>query len=337
VLLGSAAFSPAMAAQFHDRVAIVTLLVNSAFILATYVCLVVCGNMVWLLRKQLFEARSLGRYRLKRPLASGGMGDVWVAHHPSLKREVAVKVLRADVQAQSDVATARFEREVEAMTGLMHPNTVRVFDYGTTEDGLLYYVMELLEGETLAAHVKRRGPLPATRAVHIVGQAARALAEAHDRGIIHRDIKPANLFLTSLPGDADVVKVLDFGLAKFAHLDSTITRSGGLLGTPEYMSTEVAIGMPADARSDVYALGAVLYFLLCGRPPFVAAGNAFALLVALQGRPDPPSTHATHPVPPDLEAVVLRALEKKPEARYGSAESFARALAGCQRALDASA
>jgi serine/threonine-protein kinase len=332
VLLGAALFSAKIAAQLHDTAAIATLLLNSAFILGTYVFLVVCGNIVWALRRQIFEARSLGRYRLKRRIASGGMGDVWVAHHPGLKRDVAVKVLRVDAQERSAGAVSRFEREVRATAELMHPNTVRVFDYGTTEDGLCYYVMELLQGETLAAHVDCGGPLPPARAVHIIGQAARALGEAHARGIVHRDVKPENLFLTSLGGEHDFVKVLDFGIAKVAHSESTMTRTGWVLGTPEYMSPEVAMGKQADARSDVYALGAVLYFLLCGRPPFVGENVGALFFAHATEAPLPPSVHIGRALPPDLERVIMRALDKDPEARYPSASELALALARCSLA-----
>jgi serine/threonine-protein kinase len=332
VLLGSALFSPAVAAQLHNPAALATLLLNSAFILGTYVCLVLGGHIVWALRKQLFEARSLGRYRLKRRLASGGMGDVWVAYHPGLKRDVAVKVLRADAQERSEGAVSRFEREVCATAELMHPNTIRVFDYGTTEDGLCYYVMELLDGETLRSHVDRLGPLPPARAIHIVGQAARALGEAHQRGIVHRDIKPENLFLTSLGGEHDFVKVIDFGIAKVAGTDGTMTRTGWVLGTPEYMSPEVAMGKQADSRSDVYALGAVLYFLLCGRPPFVGENAGRLFFAHATETPLRPSVHVGVQLPADLEAVVMRALEKEPLSRYASASDLALALAACRLA-----
>ena len=249
VLLGSALFAPSVAAQLHDPAAVMTLVLNSAYVLASYVFIVVGGHVVWSLRRQIYEARNLGRYRLKRRLASGGMGDVWVAYHPGLKRDVAVKLLRSDAQERSPDAAARFEREVRATAGLVHPNTIRVFDCGTTDDGLLYYVMELLEGENLAVHVERWGPMPPARAIHVIGQAARALAEAHELGIVHRDVKPENLFLTSLGGEHDFVKVLDFGIAKMKTADSAMTGTGWVLGTPAYMSPEAAAGMEADARS----------------------------------------------------------------------------------------
>ncbi len=329
VLLGSALFSPRIAAQFQDPAALTTLLVNSAYVLGTYVYLVGGGHIVWSLRRQVFEARSLGRYRLKRRLASGGMGDVWVAYHPSLKRDVAVKILKLDHLERSQSALARFEREARATAELAHPNTIRVFDYGVTEDGLWYYVMELLEGETLAQHVDRLGPLPPSRAIHIIGQAARALGEAHERGIVHRDVKPENLFLTSLGGEHDFVKVIDFGIAKLESVDGTMTGAGWVMGTPAYMSPEVAMGDSADARSDVYALGQVLYFLLCGRPAFQGDNVAALVFAQVNEKVVPPSYFLGRQLPTDLEAVVLRALQKEPGERFANAAEFALALSSC--------
>ncbi len=306
VLFASALFLPDVDAQFHNAAALTTLLLHSAYILGTYVFLVVGGNVVWSLRRQVFEARNLGRYRLKRRLASGGMGEVWVAYHPGLKRDVAVKILRNEVQMESENAVPRFEREARATAELMHPNTVRVFDYGATEDGLFYYVMELLEGETVADHVERTGPIPPERAVHIIGQAARALTEAHAKGIVHRDIKPENLFLTSLGGEHDFVKVLDFGIAKIIEEPGcTMTRTGWLLGTPLYMSPEAVSGTSTDARSDVYALGGVLYFLLSGKAPFDMDNPSALVFAQVNKVPPPPSERLGRPLPEDLEAIVI--------------------------------
>jgi serine/threonine-protein kinase len=332
VLFGGVAMTPSLAPQLHDARALAMLMVGGSYVLGAYLFLVVNGHIVWSLRRQVFEARSLGRYRLKRRLASGGMGDVWVGYHPGLKRDVAVKILKPEEQERSSSALARFEREVRATADLAHPNTVRVFDYGVTEDGLWYYVMELLQGETLYAHVGRLGPLPPARAIHITGQAARALAEAHERGIVHRDIKPENIFLTSLGGEHDFVKVIDFGIAKDLRSDATMTGTGWVMGTPAYMSPEVAAGATADARSDVYALGEVLYFLLCGRPPFQAENIAALIFAQVHERVIPPSRILGRQLPADVEGVVMKAMEKDPAARYQTAAEFALALSGCRLA-----
>jgi eukaryotic-like serine/threonine-protein kinase len=332
VLFLGVALTPSVAWQLHDPRSLALLLVGASYVLGTYLFLVVNGHIVWSLRRQVFEARNLGRYRLKRRLASGGMGDVWVAYHPGLKRDVAVKILKREEQERSSSAHARFEREVRATADLAHPNTVRVFDCGVTEDGLWYYVMELLEGETLAAHVDRLGPLPPARAIHIVGQAARALGEAHERGIVHRDIKPENIFLTSLGGEHDFVKVIDFGIAKDLSSDTAMTGTGWVMGTPAYMSPEVAAGSAADARSDVYALGEVLYFLLCGRPPFQADNIAAIIFAQVHERVTAPSRILGRQLPADVEGVVMRALEKDPDVRYSTAAELALALAGCKLA-----
>jgi eukaryotic-like serine/threonine-protein kinase len=329
VLLGGTLALPHLRVQLHDPAALTTLALNSAYVVGTYVFMVVGGNVMWSLRQQVFEARNLGRYRLKRRIATGGMGDVWVAYHAGLKRDVAVKILRPDAQERSADAVSRFEREVRATAQLVHPNTVRVYDFGTTEDNVSYYVMELLDGETLAEHVDRTGPLPPARAVHVMGQAARALGEAHEAGIIHRDVKPSNLFLTSLGGELDFVKVLDFGIAKVETVGVAETRTGWLLGTPAYISPEVAMGKHADARSDVYALGAVLYFLLAGRPPFEGENAGSVVFAHMHEEPAPPSERLGKSLPRDVERVVMRALAKDPDERYATGAAFALALAGC--------
>jgi serine/threonine-protein kinase len=329
VLLGSALVSLPIAAQLHDPAAVTTLMLSASYVVGTFVLLVVNGHIVWTLRRQVFEARNLGRYRLKRQLASGGMGDVWVAYHAALRRDVAIKILRPEERERSASALSRFEREVRSTAELTHPNTVRVFDYGITEDGLCYYVMELLEGETLAQHVSHFGPLSPARAVHIIGQAARALGEAHERGIVHRDIKPENLFLTCIGGEPDFVKVIDFGIAKVQRADVTMTGTDWVLGTPAYISPEVAMGKVADLRSDVYALGAVLYFLLCGLPPFEAENSGALAFAHINERPLPPSSKLGRALPPDIEAAVMKALAKNPAERFATAAEFAFALAAC--------
>jgi tRNA A-37 threonylcarbamoyl transferase component Bud32 len=330
LLLGSALVSPRVAAQLHDRAAVATLALNSSYILSTCIFLVVGGHIVWSLRKQLSEARSVGRYKLKRCIGKGATGEVWIAHHAAIKRDIAVKILRPEVL--DTIAIARFEREVRATAELEHPNTVRVFDFGTTEDGLWFYAMELLSGENLTELVLRDGPLAPQRAARLALQATRALGEAHRRGIVHRDVKPSNLFVTDLGGGTDFVKLLDFGIARFSgaagKASGTLTKDGGILGTPEYMSPEAVTGREVDARADVYGIGAVLYFMLTGHPPFdsAEAGTFGVLLAHLHRAPLKPSERLGRDVPSALEAIVMRCLEKDPEARYASAEGLETAL-----------
>jgi serine/threonine-protein kinase len=284
--------------------------------------------MIWQLRRQVYNSRALGRYRLKRRIGAGGMGEVWLAHHDSLRRDVAIKILRPE-NAADEKAIARFEREVRATSELSHPNTVRVFDYGVTHDGLFYYAMELLNGCDLHDIVSREGPMHPARAAQIVAQAARALAEAHSRGIIHRDIKPENLYLTNIACEGDFVKVLDFGLAKVLAPESTdvsLTQVGWAVGTPQWVSPEVVMGHEADGRSDLYGLGAVLYFLLCGQAPYNYRNMQRIMHAHLHSSPKPPSARLGRPIPRAIEAVVMRCLAKEPGKRYGSATELAAAL-----------
>jgi len=282
------------------------------------------GHLSYRLRQQVYESRSIGQYRLKKLLGKGGMGEVWAAYHQGLRRDVALKILR---EANPRAAT-RFEREVQALAELEHPNTVRVFDYGVTDDGLLYYAMELLTGVDLTKLVRSVGPLPPARAVYLVLSAARALAEAHDKGMVHRDIKPENLFVASLGGELDFVKVLDFGIVRLKDDGGEgLTQEGHLAGTPAFMAPEVGRGVEAGPQSDVYALGAVLYFLLTRRPPFEAKSPA-AMLSAHQTEPVmPPSLRMGTTLPNDIEALVLRCLSKLPEDRPTNAGELAGLLA----------
>jgi serine/threonine-protein kinase len=326
VILGAALADPARAAQLHDPAALGSGAFYLGIILAVAILSVVGGHTHWALRRQVFEARHIGRYRLKEPLGAGGMGEVWAAWHTGLKREVALKILRPDVQQSS--AVQRFEREVAATADLTHPNTVRVFDYGVTEDGLWYYAMERLEGETLRGLVNRVGPLEPARCVHLVVQAARALAEAHGKGIIHRDIKPDNLFVTRAGGEPDFIKVLDFGIAALINPgpDGSITTTGAIPGTPAYMAPEVISGQRGSPASDVYALGAVMYYALTGAPPFEGDNWAGTMLAHVQQLPPRPSERRGQPVPEALEDLVMRCLAKEPEQRPADAGALAAAL-----------
>ncbi len=335
-LLIAATLSPSLAAQFRDPRAVATFILSVIFVFASYGFMVFGGRARWALRRKVFEERILGRYRLKRSVGAGGMGEVWIAYDGALKRDVAIKILHPTAMAssQSGNAVARFEREVHATAALTHPNTIRIFDYGVTEDGLWYYAMELLEGEDLAAVVRHEGPLTPRRATHIMTQAARALAEAHAHGIVHRDVKPENLFLASLDGEKDFVKVLDFGIARLADTepDSTLTSTGTILGTPAYMSPEGAEGKPTSVASDIYSLGAVLYFLVTASPPFEGQNRGALLFAHLHEDPVPPSARVGRPLPRELEQVIMQCLQKDPAARFASANDLAAALSACREA-----
>ncbi len=267
-----------------------------------------------------------GRYRVLEALGHGSMGRVYVADQMAMKRRVALKVIRAETL--SGVADRlnlirRFQREALAASRLKHPNIVQVYDHGSTEDGLLFLVMELLEGQTLAKVLQRQGRLPPEKAVPIAVQVCEALAEAHETGVVHRDLKPENVMLTRLAGGRHLVKVLDFGIAKMALPgtgDSAMTGSGIVLGTPFYMAPEQGLGQPVGPAADLYALGVILYEALSGRMPFV--GDA-PLVVMMQHayEPPPPLVKDGRPsdVPPALEQLVMALLAKRPEDRPGPA------------------
>jgi eukaryotic-like serine/threonine-protein kinase len=322
-----------LAAQFSDPQMLGRFIENLCYLAGTTLLLVYGGHTVWRLRRQVFEARTIGRYELRRRIGRGGMGEVWAAWHAGLRREIALKLLRPAGGVDA-AAEARFEREVKATAELTHPNTIRVFDCGTTEDGVWYYAMELLHGVDLATLVERDGPLPCARATNLIWQASRAIAEAHEHGIVHRDIKPANLFVTCPGGETDFVKVLDFGVAKVAADRSDLTRVGHVSGTPTYMAPEAALGMGMDARADIYALGAVLYFAIAGRPPFVRENAPDTMYAHVYEAPIAPSALG-FAIAPEIESILLRCLAKEPEHRFASAGELATALGQCLPLLSA--
>ncbi|HEY4312763.1 MAG TPA: serine/threonine-protein kinase [Pirellulales bacterium] len=292
--------------------------------------------MIGSLRREAFEAKQLGQYRLRHLIGAGGMGEVYLAEHQLLKRPCAIKIIRPG-KAHDPRALARFEREVRATARLSHWNTVEIFDYGSTEDGTFYYVMEYLPGLSLADLVERYGPLPPERVIYLLSQTCDALREAHAIGLVHRDIKPGNIFAAQRGGVHDVAKLLDFGLAKAATLgpsSAQLTQDGTITGSPLYMSPEQALGeSEPDARSDIYSLGAVAYFLLVGRPPFDNQ-NPMRVMVAHAHDEVVAPTRFRPDIPHDLEQVILRALAKNPAERYQSAAALGRALSECESASD---
>jgi serine/threonine-protein kinase len=292
------------------------------------------SHRIQILEAQAFEAQQLGQYRLGKRLGSGGMGEVYLAEHLLLRRPCAVKLIRPE-QAGDPTNLQRFEREVQAMAALTHWNTVEIYDYGHADDGTFYYVMEYLPGQNLEHLIACHGPLPPARAIHLLRQVCRALAEAHGVGLLHRDIKPSNIIACERGGVFDVVKLLDFGLVQETRLakpDSRLTLHGTIIGSPPYMSPEQAAGRnELDPRSDIYSLGAVAYFLLTGQPPFVR-DTAMLMLMAHAYDPVNPPAEIRPELPTDLQAVVLRCLEKDPARRFPTANSFEQALAACAAA-----
>jgi serine/threonine-protein kinase len=285
------------------------------------------------LRREACETRQLGQYRLMTLLGAGGMGEVYLAEHCMLKRPCAIKLIRPERAGEPQVL-ARFEREVRLTAQLSHWNTVEIFDFGRTEDGTFFYVMEYLPGLSLEEMLERHGPLPAERAVYLLRQACQGLREAHAIGLIHRDIKPGNLFAAQRGGLYDVVKLLDFGLVKqVAEMPSArLTLDGAISGTPLFMSPEQARGLPAiDARSDIYSLGAVAYALLVGRPPFERTTPLEVLFAHAREEVTPPS-HIRSDVPADLEQIILRCLAKNPDDRLENVDELEQALALCSAA-----
>ncbi len=293
------------------------------------------ARTIYLLRRQVAEARQLGQYHLRRKIGCGGMGEVYLAEHQLLKRPCAIKLIRANHVADPK-ALERFEREVRLTATLSHPNTVEIYDYGRTEKGTYYYVMEYLPGLNLAELVERHGPVPPGRAVHLLRQVCMALREAHGAGLIHRDVKPSNIIAARRGGMDDVAKLLDFGLVQPPATPAAADLSGEdkIVGTPHFMSPEQARGSrELDERSDIYSLGAVAYYLLTGRPPFDDT-DRIGIIIAQVRDPVIPPSQLQSDIPNDLEQVVLRCLAKDPDSRFPDAEHLDRALAECACATE---
>jgi len=290
------------------------------------------AHMIYSIGLDVSRARRLGAYRLESRIGAGGMGEVWRASHSFLARPAAIKLISSrHLGDDARALVTRFEQEAQATALLHSPHTIEVYDFGRSDDGSFYYVMELLDGLDLQELVRGYGPVPAARAVYILRQACHSLGEAHAVGLVHRDIKPANVFVCQYGSDFDFVKVLDFGVVKWRNLaqDPALTEQGWV-GTPAFLAPEMAIGSDLDGRADIYSLGCVAYWLLTGHLVF-EADNLLALLNKhAREEPVPPSERTELYVPSDLEAVVIDCLRKDPADRPGTAEALADRLAGCE-------
>ncbi len=308
----------------------------SAMFMPTFIAGVVAvvgSRIVYRLSAQAGRAEELGSYRLVAPLGHGGMGEVWRAEHRMLARDAAIKLVRGRDGGIPRDLVARFEREAKATAGLRSPHTVQLYDFGRSDDGAFYYVMELLDGFTLDRLVDRHGPLPPGRVVHVLRQACRSLAEAHAAGLVHRDVKPGNIFLCRYGGESDFVKVVDFGLVKDVSAGgANLTQTGLIAGTPAYMPPEMALGKEVDGRADLYALGCVGYYLLTGQPVFDRKTALETLHDHTSTPPVPPSQRVATPVPADLEAVILACLAKDPADRPEGARVLEARLAATSAA-----
>jgi len=275
-----------------------------------------------------------GKYRITREIGRGAMGVVYEAVHTALGRRVAVKTLLEELSANAPLGE-RFEREARAASAIGHPHIVDVFDLGRTQDGLLFMVMELLDGESLADTLKRTPQLPIPLAIHVIVQVLSGLSAAHKHGIVHRDLKPDNIFVLNSEERPNFVKIVDFGISKVLLPQGTATAKGSgtmvgsILGTPLYMSPEQAFGQVAaiDHRADIYSAGVVLYEMLCGHTPFAGEGYAQILSRLLEGKYTPPRSLRPE-ISPSLEAAVVRALERDIENRFPSAAAMRDAISG---------
>jgi eukaryotic-like serine/threonine-protein kinase len=333
VLGASSWFHEGLRAQLGDPTALGHAAVYLCMMVGTAVFTTLATHSYWQLRRQALDKRVVGEYRLDRLLGAGGMGEVWCARSRESREPVAIKLLRA-TGATAAEAILRFEREVAALSRLRHPNTVRIHDYGVTEDGIWYYVMEYVDGEPLSRRVERQGPASVARALDVADQVAQALSEAHAAGIVHRDVKPENVVVTLDDHGSDRVKLLDFGIAWLADSDDVaLTQTGAIVGSPAYMAPEAAAGERTDARADVYGVGVLLYLLVTGSPPFAAATRAELLERAMRAHPRRPSELRGTPVPEHVERLIVTCMARDPARRFADARALCAAIAECRAEL----
>jgi eukaryotic-like serine/threonine-protein kinase len=332
LLGGAVVIGIAVWRSFEDRAALVSVIPTTCWTASAVTLATIASHTIFGLRREVRQARVLGQYTLESKIAEGGMGVVWRASHALLRRPTAVKLLAP--HRAGDQAIRRFEREVQLTSRLTHPNSVAIYDYGRTRDGIFYYAMELLEGTDLDRLVTEHGPQPPERVVHVLTQVCGALAEAHDLGLVHRDVKPANVLLSPRKNEHEVAKIVDFGLVKSVELDSknsAVSAINTITGTPLFMAPE-AIQAPesVDGRSDLYALGAVAWFLLVGRPPFEGDSVVEVCARHLHDKPERPSIALGSPIPKPLEDIVLACLEKRPSSRPADARTLRSLLEACK-------
>ena len=293
----------------------------------------IISRVTYGLRKQVAEANELGQYVLEGKIGGGGMGEVWRARHRLLIRPAAIKLIRPQVFGDPELLLRRFEREARATAALKSPHTVQLYDFGATEDGRLYYVMELLDGLDLETLVRQYGPLPAERVVHILRQVCSSLQDAHVNGLVHRDVKPANVVVSRAGTTFDFAKVLDFGLVKLdtarnAADDAVkLSTESGVSGTPAFMAPEVVLGAAdTDHRVDLYALGCVAYWMLTGKLVFEGRSGVEVMYHHAHTPPPRPSARSELAIPAPLEELVMESLEKDPGHRPASAEAVSTRL-----------
>lgn len=327
-LASTVGMSPALVGSALVEVVIPTapLLVGAMVFCSIVITLSTLGShVIYGLRAQVREAMQLGQYTILQKIGEGGMGTVYTARHAMLRRPTAIKLLRPE---RTDASTLeRFQKEVQLTSELTHPNTVAIYDYGRSPDGLFYYAMEFLDGIDLERLVRNWGPQPWARVVHILRQISGSLEEAHERGLIHRDIKPSNVILCKRGGIPDIAKVLDFGLVKKLDEDDGLSRADVITGTPAYLSPESIVRPDSvGPRSDLYSLGVVGYFLVTGELLFSGETTVEICMHHVHTTPVAPSHRSDVDIPPAFESLLLQCLAKDPEDRPRSARELRLAL-----------
>src|SRR5262245_31897433 len=319
-LLAAATDPVAVWAAEFQRGGTLTLSHAAVLFMPNFACAVVAtlpSRVLQRIGRRLKQAQEMGSYQLVELLGRGGMGEVWRARHRFLARPAAIKLIRpellgAGTAAEMSNMLRRFEQEAQATATLSSPNTIRIFDFGATDDQTFYYVMELLEGRDLQSMVREFGPVSAPRAAFFLRQACHSLAEAHARGLVPRDVTPSNIYVCRMGLDYDFVKVVDCGLVTRARSLENHGKPHTTTGTPAFMAPEIITGGDVDQRADVYAVGCVAYYLLTGQPVFEAKNAVDLFAQHLHTTHIPPSQRTEIPIPAELDALVLACLEKDP-------------------------